>query len=343
MKNFARVIGTIFALLAMASLFLPLYHAEIEVGDAWSVTLRGVNLVEFSAWGTLVRAIPLIFIAIAYSRLNIQTKTVLTLGVYALDIVSLQSANTAMRKWIYTEATGYVASYGNLIIYGGLVFSAVLFFYLYCNIAGKEESESVSVKPIDILKEKFLLCPHPVEFTKMEKRLPYEEFNGCMSFSTEEGYFTALGHGVDEKYIKNGCVEVADDDRLYGFAMRSTRHGVYGSFYEDYANAPCKKKILPYREVSASSATLLIPAEGGSFSEHPVTLNPVEMMNIGCYPKEDVADTDIDGAVIIQHGKIAAVVSGYDAENAKFDCVSAELVAADLARMVYEQKVLEDM
>lgn len=344
-KKITKIAGITLSALALISLALPMYHATIGEGETWIATFRGFDLVELSPWGAVLLLLPLLTSGIICSTLDNKTKTILNMGLFLLGSVSIYSANFAMREWIYAEASGYVQVYGSLIIYAALILSAAILFHLHCNTKDKNSATTLLVEPIDIFDEHFSLCPHTVKFTKFGKNLEHVEFDGCISFSTDDGYFAALGHGDDEEYIDHGCIEFSDeDDTVRGFATRTMPYGLYGSFYEDCESMRWRLKILPFPEVTEGDARLLLPDGDGDFSEIPVTLNPICVTHIDCRLSEDLkTKSSIYGAVIVQHGKIAAVVSEYDKENKKYICVSSEISAADLARMVYEQKVAEKM
>ena len=342
-KRITKIAGTILSALALISLALPIYNMVIGEGETWFATFRGFNLVEFSPWGSFVLILPLLLIGIAHSRLDDKVKTIVNMVLFMLGMTSIYAANVAMRDWVYVNASDHVNVYGSLVVHVVFVLLSATLFHISFSI--KEYNEvALPVKPIDIYNEKFTLCPYPVKFSKFGKELPHIDFDGCISFFTEDGYFAALGHGENAEYISNGCIDVSDDNRLYGFAMRTMPFGIYGSFYEDHPVPPHEMQILPFEQVSAGEAELFLPDKDHKFSKTPVTLTPVNMTNIECRLLKEIPDKmSIDGAVVVQHGKIATVVSGCDAENETINCISAELVAVDLARMVYEQKVLEKM
>lgn len=177
---------------------------------------------------------------------------------------------------------------------------------------------------------------------------------GVVSFVTDDGYFASLGHSEDHAYLEKGAIDLyaqhgdADEPEVIGWALRTSPTGIHGKFAEEYAPpVECKMKVLTMKELRLDSAEVWMPF----LASDPIRYT----VKIIALPKESAMDSilfeadepniigihkGIDGSVIVQDGKIAAVVRR--AKGKHLECVSAELVAVDLFRMMYEQSFAEE-
>ena len=76
-KKILKALGTLLALLSLGTLFFPWIYAYCE-GRLVSadLTATGLELTQFSAWAVVVVVLPVLLLAVVYSRLNSKEKTV---------------------------------------------------------------------------------------------------------------------------------------------------------------------------------------------------------------------------------------------------------------------------
>ena len=331
-----KTAGAISSALALISLALPVFKTVFDGGETWAATFRGINLVEFSPWGIIVLLVPLILSGIGYSKLNDAAKTMLNMSAFLLGLVSLYNAIYAMREWVYSHATGYVYVYGSFIIYAVLLIISAVLFHICCNIKQVTNTTS-SVSPIYIYNEDFILSDTVYKFSKFTKDTETIDFDGAISFSTEDGYFVALGQGENEEYINNGCIELFDGDDNVGFAIKTTPNGIFGSFYGWMLSpAKAKCKVKAFNDIYDGLAQLWLPNE-----KKVVEITVKDIADIYCrFPEKCPNPFSLLGSPILQDGKIAAVLSDFDEHTGLFSCISAEIVAADLMQMVCKQRAI---
>ena len=98
---------------------------------------------------------------------------------------------------------------------------------------------------------------------------------------------------------------------------------------------------MPYEKLKKAPAELWISTKEKGFLKMDATIS-IEGNNIGCQLK-GVLPKDVTpvGAIILQGGKIAAVVSEYDEELRFCKCISAETVAFELLQTERKEKILQ--
>lgn len=335
-KKTWKVIGTFLTVMTLILMFFPwisAYHSG-EVENV-NLTATGFGLTEFSVWGVILLIMPIIILATIYSRLNSKVKTVMILAIYLFSQISLYCAVSAGMEFLREVSTQYVRPQVWMLLHPVIIFLSLLSFYLSYNQKGSSE-----LYPADIYNEEFVLFDRNVAFLKYKKGEQSAEFDGCISFATAEGHFAALGHGEDVKYITDGFLEAIDGDDSIGYAAKTTSYGIYGWFYKDcFYPQGIKMKIKPFADLEVGVAELWIPNEGDGFLRKKVKLDFGDIKRIECSViGEALENTNIDGAVITQGRRLVAVVSGYDEIRGAFTCVSAETVAADLMRMIADEK-----
>lgn len=202
------------------------------------------------------------------------------------------------------------------------------------------------------------VCARQYLFVKHLKKFDGQgtEFSeGVVSFVTDDSYFASLGHGKDYACLEKGAIDLyaqhgdIDDPEVIGWALRASSTGIHGKFADGYTPPlECKMKVLPIKDICLDSAEVWMPF----LASDPIryTGKIVEL------PKESVMDSiifevdepniigihkGIEGSVIVQDGKIAAVVRSMNGKH--LECVSAELVAADLFRTMYEQSFIGEI
>ena len=331
-RSIIRAAGIVFSVLAIISLILPIYGTNITEGEGWLVDLRGYDVPEFSLWGIFVILMPLVSIGVICSKLSEKAKLILTILSGILGIFGAYLANASAREWIYSVADGFVYTYGGLWFYGILFVCSSVLFCIFCNMNGSS-AKSITVSPVDIYEEEFLLPDGGYTFSMLKKDREISEFSGNISFATSDGYFAAVGQFQDCR-----SVEVLRGDENAGFRMRTMPSGIYGAFYEGMGNiGSVRFKIKAFSEIRSGSAELWCCGE-----KKAVELKVQDFMSIKCTLCDECENTDeLRGAVIIQDGRIAAAVSGIGEGKNVFTCISAEQAAADLGRLIYEQRVLE--
>ena len=201
------------------------------------------------------------------------------------------------------------------------------------------------------------VCARQYLFAKHLKKIDGREtdfFDGVVSFVTDDGYFASLGHSKDHAYLEKGAIDLyaqhgdIDEPEVIGWALRASPTGIHGKFADKYVpSMECKMKVLPIKDLCLDSAEVWMPF---------LASDPIRYTGkIVGLPKENVMDSiifevdepniigihrGIEGSVIVQDGKVAAIVRCVNGKQLK--CVSAELVAVDLFRMMYEQSFAEE-
>lgn len=205
--------------------------------------------------------------------------------------------------------------------------------------------------------KEFLLCGMQYLFVRTEKGKGTMISEGCVSFSTENGFFAALGHNEDPEAIPYLGAEIyaQHTDEVEppqaGRVLCSMPSGVYGAFYDDYTPLVFSRmKIAPLDSlITDTPAELWMPVGSGEpfvFKGKIAALFPDKPYPVLFEVHDSVfpgAQFGCSGSVIIQNGKIAAVVSGANENPATLlYCTAAEQMAVDLERMIYEFAVAED-
>lgn len=180
-----------------------------------------------------------------------------------------------------------------------------------------------------------------------------EFFEGVVSFVTDDGYFASLGHSEDHAYLEKGAIDLyaqhgdADESEVIGWALRTSPTGIHGKFADGYVPpVECKMKVLPIKDIHLDSAEVWMPflaSDPIRYTGKIVELPKESAMGSIIFEADEAniigIHKGIEGSVIVQDGKIAAVVRGVNGKH--LECVSAELVAVDLFRMMYEQSFVE--
>lgn len=206
------------------------------------------------------------------------------------------------------------------------------------------------------IDKEFLLCGTQYLFVRTEKGKGTMLSEGCVSYVTENGFFAALGHNEEPEAIPYLEAELYaqhtdEEPPQAGRVLHSMSSGVYGTFYDDYTPPIFSRlKIAPLDSlVAAAPAELWIPVGSGEpfvfkgkiaalFPDKP---HPV-LFKVGD-PVFPGAQFGCSGSVIVQNGKIAAIVAiANENPTTLLYCTSAEQMAVDLERMIYEFAVAED-
>ena len=174
---------------------------------------------------------------------------------------------------------------------------------------------------------------------------------GCVSFTTSQGFFAALGHNEDIGAISYEGSELyathlnSDAPFQAGKVLCSRPSGIYGAFYDDYT-APVHSKVdaAALHDLKIGEpAELYLPDENGKLrviqgrivalfpdKPHPVLFEVDDLRFSG-------VTEGCSGSVIIQGGRLAAVVAGANEDPAVLlYCTSAEQMVNDLKTMIYE-------
>lgn len=339
-KKVFKISGTVFAILTFTVLFFPWIHGYCE-----AYTTTGFGFTTISVWGRIIFILPIMILGLTFSKLSEKTKTIFLLGLYLLGGVSFYYTASIGIEWFRGIAEGYVRPNGLLFLYPVFMFLSLLLFYLSYNTKNCSLLNLIGIEVCDKVDEdigELYLCSRPYTFGRFRKGEGLNRFPGCISFITEDGYFSALGHDENYSYLKEGCIEIFDGDDTTGFVMQMRTSGVYGSFYDGQKfSKDTKMRIAPFSSIESGKAELWLPSESG-FVKQQVEIKPNSPVYITCKLSSSKKNsTSIDGAVIVQNGKAIAVVSEYDAENDVYNCISASRVTVPLIYMAQEQKVLE--
>ena len=130
--NFKRF-SVLLNLLSYAPLLLPIYSTSIDSGEAYELTIKGYNLAEFSVWGSIIFAIPIIIIAITYSSQDNKIKNLLLIATYLLGVVGYYNSSTAADKWIRGVADGFVLCRPYQMISFVFIFASMICSFVYIN------------------------------------------------------------------------------------------------------------------------------------------------------------------------------------------------------------------
>ena len=120
-------------LISYISLILPVYSTMVDSKEGYELIIRGYNLVEFSVWGSLVLAIPVIVLAITYSNQDCSIKNLLLLATYLLSIAGFYNASIAADKWIRDVANGFVLCRPYQMISFVFMFASMICSFVYIN------------------------------------------------------------------------------------------------------------------------------------------------------------------------------------------------------------------
>lgn len=336
--------GVIFSVVSLLSLGLPILSTNITDGEAWNMVVRGYNMIEFSPFGGVVVLTPVLLIGLMLSKLNNNLKTVGILTLLLFDGFATSSAYSATYKWVFEQATGNIKSRQNQIIYFSLLVLAMICFYVDCNfIRGRRISlkdlflkKELLAEPVEFSEQKFFLCNHRCDFAKYKENGETVEGKNNICFANEEGYFTALNDDDNEVYCD---IEPLGENGAIGYMMGDMPTGIYGMFYEDFDfKNGTEIKIKEYPDIKNGNAQLWIPDDNGEFKKEDISIKKLDVDDIRFKSKLKFEDAII-GSAVIQDGDLVAIVTDYNEKKQEYKCISAELMATDLCRMIYEHRV----
>lgn len=164
---------------------------------------------------------------------------------------------------------------------------------------------------------------------------------GVISFYDEKSRsFAAFGHPVIEENNtlpqEATVLSFLDDNagQFSGAVTRNTFYGCFGSFLPEYTPYVYKKtKLIHPDDIKEGKAVLLMLDETNSLTEYESTISFVEdffPILISVYDEDfKGANSGVSGSVVLQNGKIAAIVcAGNKEENSDmFYATSAYEVA----------------
>ena len=353
-NKFLRVIGAVLALFSLVCLSFPIFSTNITDGESWHMVVRGYNMVEFSPWGSIVLILPLLIIGLMISKLKDSIKTIGILGLLMLDCFALSNAYSSTYKWVLQEATGYVQLHMNQLFYILALFLSCVCLYIECNYFSEGnkmkienvflKDEKIKVEPIDYRTEKFYLCNKVYDSAKYNENGDVVNDKSTVCFVTNEGYFAALDDNDNNEYF---TVELLEQDGAIGFIMGNMPTGVYGVFYEDYNfRRDLEVGILPFGHIEKDGALAWIlddndeDGAAGHVVDVEVTANSLQDIRVKLCGE---SNENILGCAVVQGISLVGFVTEYDAENHEYKCISAELLAVDLCRKIYEHRVHQAM
>ena len=211
-----------------------------------------------------------------------------------------------------------------------------------------EEEKPVKQQPVvdavDFQKETFYLCNRSYRFAKYDEDANITEDQGYLCFVSDEGYFAGFNDDDDTGYF---CIEVWNDEESIGFVEGEMPTGIYGSFYEGYNfRRDTEINILPFDRIEKDMSLVWIlddddeDGADGRIVDVEVIANKPQDIRVKIIEE---SDENILGCAVMQGLSLVGFITEYDAENGEYKCISAELMAIDLCRKIYEQKVLEAM
>jgi hypothetical protein len=162
-----------------------------------------------------------------------------------------------------------------------------------------------------------------------------------LCFATSKSYFAGLNDGDTETYFN---IEALEDDGAVAFVMGTMPTGIYGIFYEEqgfFKDLDMTVNIRLFDEIDKAEVKLRIPDKNECFSCGDVFVTPYAPDNIRVSSIDGLEDPPAIGVAVMQVEELIAFVTKYDAENHEYKCVSAELLAVDLCRKIYEHRVLK--
>lgn len=128
-----KISGLVCGLLSYASLLLPIYTTKMDGEGGSDLIIRGFNLAEFSVWGNLLMAIPIVLFAITYCKVKNKWKNIMFIGTYIFGVITLYYASVAADTWIRDIATGFVICRPYQLIYFLALLVSMGFLFVHFN------------------------------------------------------------------------------------------------------------------------------------------------------------------------------------------------------------------
>lgn len=208
----------------------------------------------------------------------------------------------------------------------------------------KPAKKQLVIDAVDFQKETFYLCNRPYRFAKYNENANITEGQTHLCFVTDEGYFAGFNDDDETTYF---CIEVLENGEGIGFVEGEIPTGIYGSFYEDHDfSRDTKIDILPFEHIEKDQSLVWILDDDdedgamGRVVDVQVTANTPQDIRVKIINE---SNENILGCAVIQGLSLVGFVTEYDAENGEYKCISAELMAIDLCRKIYEYKVRQAM
>lgn len=339
MKKILLAAGVIFSLLTLITLILPFFVISTRL----DITMNGMDLIDVTPFGVLVFVTPIMLAGLSLSKLGDSIKTISISILFLIGCLAMHhSYSTVCATLGGSGAPAGVLGTGNL--YAAILFLSYLFFFIACNTKSTDNKSITEYfeellhpdEAIDPSKEKFVLCNRPIDVTKYRENGEAVMGKSHICFATSDGYFAALNDDDNETYP---TIELTDKNTAVGYVLDCMPTGLFGTFYEDYDHKAKKFIVAPFNTLHEGEAELWLCTENGGYDKHKVWMSLDNTNNIRLSTRKDFAACDIAGTAVIQNGRLAAITTGYDTENNNIRCIAAELMAADLCRKIYEQRV----
>lgn len=129
MRKYGKIILTFASMLLLFSFLLPIMSVEASVGESCVISVRGINLMTFSAWGVVPLIMPLIVISAVWMCRKILFCEWVTVLSFAVNSVCYVHGCNAARSWLQTIGDSLLTFHPALILlpigYGILVGAAV--------------------------------------------------------------------------------------------------------------------------------------------------------------------------------------------------------------------------
>ena len=127
-KKLIKITITILSVFAFVLFILPVFKFST---DETTIVVIGLNLVEFSAWGGILLLIPLFILALLYSHMNVNQKTLGIIAIQCINVVGVHYSFYSAKQWAEKVSLHYVSPEPYLFIYTILVTMILILFYLY--------------------------------------------------------------------------------------------------------------------------------------------------------------------------------------------------------------------
>lgn len=132
-KNWIKRTITVLSVISFVLLLLPVFNVD---ADGTEYVVRGINLTEFSVWGSIVLMIPLIILALLYSNMSVTQKTIGIMAIQCVHLIGVHSSFYETKEWVEQISSHYVSPEPYLFSYTSLITLTLILFYLYNECLG---------------------------------------------------------------------------------------------------------------------------------------------------------------------------------------------------------------
>ena len=143
-KEISRYLILIYCVGAVISLFCPVYSASDQLDEAFVVTVKAMNLPEFSGWGGITVALPFLLAALVFSSWNAAVKTGYWFLLNLIGAYGVPAALLAARTALAEQIGPFITRLSGLSIFIPLLIAAsvsALFTFTDINDCEKNENK----------------------------------------------------------------------------------------------------------------------------------------------------------------------------------------------------------